>query len=74
MAMFFIEGVHANSVGPPAGANFNAVCVQMLPAGHGTLAQAQPGSGGFLIDTDLPLVSAQSGYSYTAGRTYTGTV
>ena len=74
VAMFFVEGVQAFSAGPPAAGRFEAVCVQMLPAGHGTLEQAQPGSGGFLIDTDLTLISAESGYNYTAGQTYTGTV
>lgn len=76
VTMFFVEGVQAFATGPPIDNDlrFNQVCVQMFPGGHGSLEQAQPGSGGFLIETDLPLMSAQSGYNYTAGQTYTGTV
>ena len=71
VAMFFVEGVQAFPSGPPAASMFDAVCVQMLPAHSGS---AQPGSGGFLIDTDLTLNRNESVYNYTAGQTYTGTV
>lgn len=74
VATLFVERVQANRAGPPADTRFDEVCTRMLPAGHGTLEEAQPGSGGYLIGTNLPLVSAQSGYRYTAGQTYTGKI
>ena len=69
-ALLLFCRVHARSSGPPVGENFDLVCNQMMPS-HSSIA-AQSGNGGYLIDTDLPLVSANDGYSYTAGQTYRG--
>ena len=68
-ALLLFCRVHARFAGPPVGDNFDLVCNQMMPS-HGVAAQS--GNGGYLIDTDLPLVSANDGYSYTAGQTYRG--
>lgn len=56
----------AYTTGPPL-----AVCSNGLKPGspHGELKQ--PGNGGFLIATDLPLHS-DGGFQYQAGQTYTG--
>lgn len=63
--------VQCRSSGPPANEpeNMLRVCRQLLP-NHGGVA-AQPGNGGYFIDTDIPR-SGSTGFSYTAGQTYTG--
>ena len=66
-AILLAANVHSLPGGPPV-SNFEIVCRQMMP-GHGF--PAQPGNGGYVINTTLPRTSS-TGYSYVAGQTYTG--
>ena len=57
------------SSGPPLNSGtFTRICDEMTP-NHGSAAQS--GNGGYAITTDIPR-SGSTGYSYTAGQTYTG--
>ena len=61
--------VSSRSAGPPLSTGtFDRICNQMLPS-HGG-ASAQSGNGGYTITTNIPR-SVSTGYSYTAGQTYT---
>ena len=65
-----VSGVLSRSTGPPlSGSTRVRICDQMLPNHGGT--SARQGNGGYAITTNIPR-SVSSGYSYTAGQTYTG--
>ena len=65
-----VSQVLSRSAGPPVSSWRDRICNQMLP-NHGSSA-ARSGNGGYTITTNIPR-SMPSGYSYTAGQTYTGT-
>ena len=67
--LLLVGRVESFGAGPP---NEDVVCQNLVPEGHGGAAAAQQGNGGYIIGTDLPLISAESGYRYTAGQTYRG--
>ena len=68
-------GVLARSTGPPASEPeyHDLVCDRMVP--YHAQNDPQPGNGGYLIETDLPLsLNSVTGFTYLAGRTYKGKV
>ena len=64
-----VSEVLSRSAGPPVSSFRDRICDQMLPNHGGT--SARPGNGGYSITTNIPR-SVSSGYSFTAGQTYTG--
>ncbi len=64
-----VSEVVSRSAGPPISSFRARICNQMLPNHGGTSARS--GNGGYTITTNIPR-SISSGYSYTAGQTYTG--
>lgn len=69
------QGVLARSTGPPASEPeyHELVCDRMVP--YHAQTDPQPGNGGYLIETDLPLsLNSATGFTYLAGRTYKGKV
>lgn len=71
------QGVLARSTGPPASEPdseyHELVCDRMVP--YHAQNNPQPGNGGYLIETDLPLpLDSVTGFTYLAGRTYKGKV
>lgn len=57
--------------GPPMDRHFNQICELMIPLHH-DIAPI-PDTGGYSIDTDLPRYG-HTGFNYTAGKEYTGTI
>ena len=64
-----VTEVLSRSGGPPLAGNFDRICTRMTPNHGGTAARS--GNGGYTITTTIPR-SLSTGYSYTAGQTYTG--